>query len=66
MAKKVLDTSKLNAQQFRELVQVRKDILFFATFIFVVHPVRGKTQFNLYPYQRAVVYQFLKERFNIN
>lgn len=65
MAKKVLDTSKLNAQQFRELVQVRKDILFFATFIFVVHPVRGKTQFNLYPYQRAVVYQFLKERFNI-
>lgn len=65
MAKKVLDTSRLNAQEFRELVQVQKDIFFFSTFAHVIHPVRGKTRFLLYPYQKAVLYNFLKERFNI-
>lgn len=65
MAKKDLDTSKLNAQQFRELVGVQKDPFYFSTFAHVVHPVRGKTQFLLYPYQKSVLYNFLKNRFNI-
>lgn len=65
MAKKDINTSKLNAQQFRELVGVQKDIFFFSTFANVVHPIRGKTQFLLYPYQKSVLYNFLKHRFNI-
>lgn len=65
MAKKEIDTSHLNAQQFRELVQVQKDVFYFSTFAYVVHPVRGKTRFLLYPYQKSVLYCFLKHRFNI-
>lgn len=65
MAKKEIDTSPLNAQQFRELVQVQKDVFYFSTFAYVVHPVRGKTRFLLYPYQKSVLYCFLKHRFNI-
>lgn len=65
MAKKEIDTSHLNAQQFRELVQVQKDVFYFSTFAYVVHPVRGKTRFLLYPYQKSALYCFLKHRFNI-
>lgn len=65
MAKKEIDTPHLNAQQFRELVQVQKDVFYFSTFAYVVHPVRGKTRFLLYPYQKSVLYCFLKHRFNI-
>lgn len=65
MAKKEIDTFHLNAQQFRELVQVQKDVFYFSTFAYVVHPVRGKTRFLLYPYQKSVLYCFLKHRFNI-
>ena len=65
MAKKEIDTSRLNAQQFRALVQVQKDVFYFSTCAYVVHPVRGKTRFLLYPYQKSVLYCFLKHRFNI-
>ena len=65
MAKKEIDTPHLNAQQFRELVHVQKDVFYFSTFAYVVHPVRGKTRFLLYPYQKSVLYCFLKHRFNI-
>ena len=59
-------TSKfLNSDELRDLARVVKDIFFFATFIWVVNPVKGKVRFDLYPYQRSVLYQFLKERFNI-
>lgn len=69
MAKKIIDsttsTKYLTAQQIKELALVVKDIFFFATFIFVIHPTRSKVAFDLYPYQRSVIYQFLKHRFNI-
>lgn len=59
-------TSKfLSSEELRDLARVVKDIFFFATFIWVVNPVKGKVRFDLYPYQRSVLYQFLKERFNI-
>lgn len=66
MAKGNIETHiSLTKEELSNLAKVAKDIFFFATFVFVVHPVRGKVQFNLYPYQRSVLYQFLKERFNI-
>lgn len=59
-------TSKfLNSDQLKELSMCVRDIFFFSTFIFVINPVLGKTRFDLYPYQRSVLYQFFKERFNI-
>jgi hypothetical protein len=65
-AKKIdLYTKTLNSAEFAILAKVRKDPFFFSEFIKVVHPLLGKVPFKLYPYQRGVLFQFLKERFNI-
>ena len=62
-----LDTTNryLNEKELRELNMCIRDIFFFSFFIFVIHPVRGKVRFELYPYQKSVLYHFLKNRFNI-
>lgn len=62
-----IDTSKkwLSSQEIKELSTAIKDVFFFSMFIWVVHPKRGKVKFDLYPYQRSVLYQFLAKRFNI-
>lgn len=60
-----IETHTLNAEQLRILAKVSKDPFYFSTFVFVVNPVRGRVPFDLYPYQRSVLYQFIKERFNI-
>lgn len=67
MARRNLDVvqNNLTSDQIRELSEVSRDVFLFSTFIYVIHPVRGKVQFNLYPYQKSVLYQFLKNRFNI-
>ena len=55
----------LTTRQFNELLQASKDPFFFSSFIYVIHPILGKTQFKLYDYQKKVLYAFLKNRFNI-
>lgn len=67
MARKtIIETpASLTKEQLEILYKAAKDIFFFATMVYVVHPVRGKVKFDLYPYQKSVLYQFLKERFNI-
>lgn len=67
MAKKNIDIGSkyLTPKELKELSLVSRDIFFFSTFCYVINPVIGRVKFDLYPYQRAVVYQFLKERFNI-
>lgn len=67
MARRTLDVvqNHLTSDQIRELSEVTRDVFLFSTFIYVIHPVRGKVPFNLYPYQKSVLYQFLKNRFNI-
>jgi hypothetical protein len=65
-AKKLdLFTRQLNSAEFDTLVKCKRDPFLFAQFIMVVHPLLGKVNFNLYPYQKSVLFQFLKERFNI-
>lgn len=56
---------KLNAQQLDELAKSIKNIFFFSLFIRVVNPVLGIVPFALYPFQKSVLLQFLKNRFNI-
>lgn len=51
--------------EFEELNLVRRDIFAFSKHISVVHPIRGKVPFNLYPFQKAVLWEFLHNRFNI-
>ena len=66
MPRKIIDNTRyLTPEQIRTLAKVTKDIFYFSNFIFVVNPVLGRVIFNLYPYQKSVLYQFLKERFNI-
>lgn len=62
---KVDKTQKLGEEELRVLARCARDPFYFSTFAWVVNPVLGRVQFNLYPYQKAVLYQFLKERFNI-
>ena len=64
MAKVELNAG-LSSEQVKTLARVVQDVFYFSLFIFVVHPVIGKVHFNLYPYQKSVLYQFVKDRFNI-
>ena len=55
----------LSQEELKILAKVSNDVFYFSTFCWVVNPVHGRVKFDLYPFQRAVLYQFLKERFNI-
>lgn len=55
----------ITAKQLEEINRVRRDIFYFSKHISVVHPIRGKVPFNLYPFQKAVLWEFLNNRFNI-
>lgn len=67
MAKKVgkISTKKLTTTEFAELLKATEDPFFFSQFINVIHPIRGKVPFILYPFQKAVLWNFLAHRFNI-
>lgn len=65
MAKKLVESKFLTSQEIKELSRATQDVFFFSLFIYVIHPIRGKVRFELYPYQKSVLYQFLKKRFNI-
>jgi len=55
----------VTTKQFREQVRASRDIFFFSNLAYIIHPTRGKVQFELYHFQKAVLYNFLKHRFNI-
>lgn len=55
----------LSQTEFQELTRAVKDPFFFANYIYLIHQIRGKVKFELYPYQKKVLWYFLTERFNI-
>ena len=66
MAKKITEErTTLTREELKTLASVSNDVFLFSTFCYVIHPMRGKVQFKLYPYQRSVLYNFVAERFNI-
>lgn len=66
MAKKIItENTNLTREELGILAKVSNDVFLFSLFCYVIHPVRGKVRFELYPYQKSVLYQFVKERFNI-
>ena len=65
MAKKTTQQQYLSSEEIKILAKVSKDIFYFSHFIWVINPVLGRVRFDLYPYQKSVLYNFLKERFNI-
>jgi len=62
-----VETAKrgINTEQFNILAKCSKDPYYFSDFIYVIHPIRGKVPFNLYDYQKRVLWYFLTLRFNI-
>lgn len=62
---RIIKPKSIGPEELKILARVSKDPLYFSTFAWVVNPVLGRVKFDLYPYQRAVMYQFIKERFNI-
>lgn len=62
---KKIHKTQLNTQEFTELTRSATDVFYFAQFIYLIHPLRGKVKFDLYPYQKSVLWQFLTNRFNI-
>ena len=66
MAKKIItENTNLTREELEILAKIPNDVFLFSLFCYVIHPVRGKVRFELYPYQKSVLYQFVKERFNI-
>lgn len=57
--------TNITPEQLKTLVRVMKDPFFFSTFCYVINPVSGMVKFLLYPFQKAVLYQFMLNRFNI-
>lgn len=60
-----IDVQYYTREQLDTLQKVSRDPFYFSNFIYVINPVIGRVLFDLYPYQKSVLYQFLKERFNI-
>jgi hypothetical protein len=55
----------LTAEELAEFTACSISPFKFAPHIKVIHPLKGKVPFNLYPYQIALLWAFLKNRFNI-
>lgn len=58
-------SSHLTLRHFEDLKRAKEDIFHFSTGIYVRHPVHGKVRFDLYPYQKLVLWYFLTKRFNL-
>jgi hypothetical protein len=54
-----------NREELSILANSARNIYFFASFVKIIHPVRGAIQFDLYPFQKRVLWEFLNNRFNI-
>lgn len=65
IGKKLDNIQGMTDSQFREFLEVTRSVFYFAKFIFVLHPLRGKVRFDLYPFQKRVLWHFLVNRFNI-
>lgn len=55
----------LTNEEFYSLRKVMASPFEFAPFVKVIHPLRGKVSFDLYPFQKTVLYHFFTKRFNI-
>lgn len=64
MAKKIVPVN-YSREDLALLQEVSIDVFKFAELAFIRHPVRGRVNFKLYPYQKKVLWYFLTRRFNI-
>ena len=56
MAKKIIEApSTLTRDELELLAKIPNDVFLFSTLIYVIHPIRGKVHFNLYPDEKSVL-----------
>lgn len=66
MSKSILEVPQgMSKEELDTFIKCMSDPFFFAMFVYIIHPVQGKLKFELYPYQKRVLYYFLRDRFNI-
>lgn len=65
MAKKISTIVNLTPEQLDIFLKCSRDPFQFCKFIKLIHPNRGKVTFDLFPFQQAVLLEFLKNRFNV-
>jgi hypothetical protein len=63
--KKHVDQVRLSSEELAKLQKAANNVFFFASFVYVIHPLKGKVPFKLFPFQISTLYQFLKHRFNV-
>lgn len=61
----LLNNTYLKSQEFSVIAESRKDPFYFSQFIYLINPVHGKVRFDLYEYQKKVLWYFLTKQFNI-
>jgi hypothetical protein len=66
MKKTHIDTNlPLSSEEFAILSKACNNPFVFANYVNVIHPIKGKVKFDLYPFQKSVLKSFLENRFNI-
>lgn len=65
MKKSHIEQDSLTSEEFAILSKVANNPFLFANHIYLIHPLRGKVKFDLYPFQKAVLLSFIQNRFNI-
>jgi len=55
----------MTREEIRVLAESKRNPWYFANFAKVVHPLKGVVPFDLYPFQKSVLYDFVFNRFNI-
>jgi len=64
--KKAFTEQSYTVEQAQELMRCARDPVHFITnYVFIKHPVRGQIKFAMYDYQKNMVRQFEKNRYNI-
>lgn len=63
--KKHIDTHRLTSEELGTLNKAANNLFFFAQFIMLIHSERGKIPFDLFPFQKSVLYNFLRHRYNV-
>lgn len=56
---------KLSPKELEDFLEASINPFHFAKYIKVIHPIRGKVPFDLYDYQKALLLNFIKNRFTI-
>lgn len=59
------NTMVASKEELEQLMRCMKDVFYFSEFVKIVHPIRGRIPFKLYPFQKSVLWQFLNNQFNI-